>query len=110
MKATWALVLLLVACTTNEPKPEGLLTREQFTEVLLEAQLIEARINHELIVQHLAQVPTGSYYKELFEAQGITEEQFTRTFTYYAERPKELKDIYDDIVEELQRRKGQPVQ
>jgi hypothetical protein len=41
------------------------------------------------------------YYAELFTEEQITEEQFKRTFQYYAEHPEELKAIYAEILVEL---------
>jgi len=102
-------VLCLVACAPQEPVPKDLLQREQFKEILLQAQLIEARVNHELIVEHISQVPTQQYYTELFEREGVSEEQFTTTFKYYTARPEELKAIYEEIITELTFRKDQPV-
>jgi len=98
-------LLLLVACTPGEAPPPGVLTREQFKEVLLQAQLIEARVNHELIVEHRSGVPTERYYAELFEEQGITEEQFTTSYRHYLDHPEELKAIYEEIITELTFRK-----
>lgn len=103
------LMLCLVACAPQEPGPKDLLERGQFKEILLQAQLIEARVNHELIVEHISQVPTQQYYTELFEREGVSEEQFTTTFKYYTARPEELKAIYEEIITELTFRKDQPI-
>lgn len=98
-------LVLLIACTSPETRPEGVLDRERFKEVLLQAQLIEARANHELIVEHRSRVPSERYYAELFEEQGITEEQFIASYRYYLDDPKELKAIYEEIITELTFRK-----
>lgn len=89
--------------------PADILGREQFKELLLQAQLIEARVNHELIVEHLSGVPADKYYAELFAEQGVSEEQFTATFQYYSDHPEEFKAIYEEIITELSFRKDQPV-
>lgn len=108
MKASFlALVLLLVACGTQDAPPKDILDREQFKELLLQAQLIEARVNHELIVEHLSQTPTAQYYSDLFEREKVTEQQFTATFEYYTARPEEMKLIYEEIITELTIRKDQ---
>ncbi len=110
MRAVYALVFVLaVACTPQDDDPDDILDREQFKELLLQAQLIEARVNHELIVEHISQVPTQQYYNELFDREGVSEEQFTATFKYYTARPEELKVIYEEIITELTFRKDQPV-
>lgn len=109
---TGVLLLLLaaMACGPREKSPVDLLDRERFKEVLLQAQLIEARVDHELIVEQAVRVPAQRYYDELFAEQGITEEQFANTFAYYAARPEELKAIYEEIVTELNYRKDLPPQ
>jgi len=104
-----SLLIFLVACSASDAPPAGLLERERFKEVLLEAQLIEARVNHELVVEHSSAVPTQRYYEELFEKEGVTREQFEATYHYYAARSEQLKLIYDEIVTELSVRKDAPM-
>ncbi|MCW5899454.1 MAG: DUF4296 domain-containing protein [Flavobacteriales bacterium] len=105
--AAWiGFACLLAACGGGgEPVPEGVLPRDKFKEVLLEAQLIEARVNHELSLGIHQTAPAKSYYEELFEAQGITEEAFKATFKYYSERPELLRPVYEEILTELGQRK-----
>jgi hypothetical protein len=106
---TWAICLLFAACTSGAVE-DDLLPRDRFREVLLEAQLIEARMNRELVAQPEGEVPTAKYYEELFTKEGVTKEQFQRTFDHYADRPEELKAIYEEIITELSQRKDAPVQ
>ena len=96
--------LVLVACQLEE-RPEGIMGRDEFKEALLDAQMIEARMNHEMILEQMKTMPVQKYYEELFERHQITEEQFQETFNYYTEHPDELKAIYEDIMTELTLRK-----
>lgn len=100
-----ALGLLLAACGAAEEQPPGPLDRDLFTELLLEAQLIEARINHELVVQHISEVAGERYYDELFREKGVTRAEFEETFAWYNAHPLELKAVYEAVGEELMRRK-----
>lgn len=101
-------VLLLVACRGGgEGVSADVIARDQFRDILLEATLVEARINHELIVDHRSAVPSQQYYDELFTAKGVTQEQFSKSFDHYAARPKEMKAIYEEILTELSRRKDE---
>jgi hypothetical protein len=100
-----SVLVMLLACDQKEQTPEGLLDREKFKEVLLEAQLLEARYNHEVVVEHKQEVPMKQYYEQVFEKHGTDREQFQRTFEYYTARPEELKAIYEEIMVELGRRK-----
>ncbi len=105
--ALLALLLSLAACSSQEAPSKDILERERFKELLLQAQLIEARANHELIVDQVTQAPTAQYYADLFSTEGVTEEQFKATFDYYTARPAELKLIYEEIITELSFRKDQ---
>ncbi len=97
--------MLFLGCTQEEEVPEGLLPRETFKAVLLEAQLAEARMNQELVIHQRRELPTDSYYEEVFNAHGTDLDQFQRTFDHYAARPAELRTIYEEIITELSRRK-----
>jgi hypothetical protein len=97
--------LLLVACAPEPTLPEGVLSRAEFTAILTDLQLIEARMNHELVVQPRDHVPLNAYYDEAFKERGVTREQFTLSFEHYASDPELLKSIYEDVITELGRRK-----
>lgn len=93
-----------VACSSGENTADDRLPRETFKNTLLEAQLIEARLHHEMIVDKRMDMPVGRYYEEMLKEQGVSEEAFKRTFDWYTEHPEELKTIYAEILVELQRR------
>lgn len=105
------LVVLLAACSEGSSNvPDGVLQRDRFKQVLLEAQLIEARMNNELIITQQSAIPADQYYAEMFSAQDITKEQFQKSFTYYSGKPDEMKVIYEEIFAELSRRKDEQPQ
>ena len=105
MKAPFLIVLtVLAACASEEERPDDLLPREKFTQVLLEAQLIEARINHDAVIDRRIEVMDTAYYARMFLAQGIDEAAFTSTYRWYVEHPAELKEVYNDVLTRLQHR------
>ena len=101
---TILLTVLLAGCAAPEEVPSGLLPREKFTEVLLEAQLIEARVNHGTVIDKKPDMPDGSYYAAMFRSQGVTEEAFKTTYAWYVEHPAELKAVYNEVLTGLQKR------
>jgi hypothetical protein len=104
------LLLLLAACGQEPAPPDGLLSRDTFKEVLLEAQLIEARVSQELVIGPQGPGHVDSLYAALFRSKGVTQEAFTATFDQYASRPRELKAVYEEILNELTTRKDRPAQ
>lgn len=100
----FAVALCLAACSRTEERPQDLLPREKFTEVLLESQLIEARVSQETVVDEGAAKLAQHYYQDMFAAKGVSEEAFKKTFNWYVDHPAELKDIYNDVLTDLQKR------
>ncbi|MCB9193048.1 MAG: DUF4296 domain-containing protein [Flavobacteriales bacterium] len=101
-------ILVLAACTSGRNEaPSDLLDRETFIDALTQAQLIEARNNHEMVVEHRTDGPMVKYYDELFAEKGITKQQFTATYDHYTEDPKELKAIYEEVLTRLTRIKDE---
>ncbi len=99
------LLLFLMACGSDERVPEELLPRDKFLSVLIEAQLIEARTNHELVIEQRSDSPVERYYEEMFKEQGVSRAAFDSTYAYYARRPEQMKAIYEEVLTELTRSK-----
>lgn len=108
MKRLLTIALFAMACSPREEvPPPDVLPRDRFRDVLLEAQLIEARMNHELLVAHVTTISSEQYYEELFKEQGTTKEEFQRSFAYWSGRSGDMKAIYEEILAELGRRKDE---
>lgn len=104
----YLLVMFAFGCGGDDRLPKGLLDREVFKEALLQAQLVEAKASQEMAIAHDPAVgrPRAAY-NALFEKQGITEAQFDSTFAYYQARPLELKELYEEVLTELGKRKDE---
>lgn len=101
MKRLLPLLFVLAACSTAEAPPADVLERAKFKQVLLGAQLVEARLNQEMVIEHRTDNPVEVYYTELFKKEGVTREQFEHTYRFYTEHPAELKVIYEELIVEL---------
>ncbi len=102
--ALFAFLLFAAACGNEDERPADLLDRDRFKGLLVEAQLIEARVNREMTVDKRQDIPVKQYYAELFKQKDVSAEAFHRTFQWYAEHPEELKAVYSDVLTELQLR------
>ncbi len=97
-------LVLATACGTEQERPADLLERDTFTGLLVDAQLIEARVNREMTVDKRQDIPIKQYYAELFKEKDVSADAFHRTFQWYAEHPDELKAVYADVLTTLQLR------
>ncbi|HOY27513.1 MAG TPA: DUF4296 domain-containing protein [Flavobacteriales bacterium] len=106
MRSLVIIVLLAVSCRApEEAVPSDVLPRDRFKDILVEAQLIEARTNHELVVAHHSSIPSEQYYTDMFKEQGTTKEEFQRSFTFWSGRSADMKVIYEEVLVEISRRK-----
>lgn len=87
--------------------PDNLIPREQFVEVLVEVQLIEAIYNQNMVRNDDPRGRIARYYSETFERFGVTREAFSATYAWYYRHPYEMMDIYDEVVMRLTRRQDE---
>ena len=103
-QASFFLVLFALACGGKQSPPKGPLDRNKFEDVLLESLLIEARMNHEMLVDKRADGPAERYYEEMFKKEGVSKEDFKATYDAYVQQPEQLKSVYQDVLNGLQQR------
>lgn len=93
-----ASILFIASCSPKEEVPTDLMPRDTFTEVLLQAHLIEAGPT----------TASDSTWDALFHAQGTDKKRFQETYTWYAQHPAELKAVYNEVLTRLQQRVDRP--
>lgn len=99
-------LICLFGCAGPEQQPPfDLIARDRFVQVLADVHVIEARISHEMVVDQRADSPAQRYYDEMYAERGITQEQYTKTYTWYTAHPEAMKALYDEVLQELGRRK-----
>jgi hypothetical protein len=101
LKYFW-LVLVLVSCSEeNVPAPDYVIAQDKFTNIMVQVHLIDANINQRFVKLVDSTDQSLSYYKAMFEAEGITRTDFDSTFAYYARHPKKMDEIYDSVQSKL---------
>lgn len=101
----FALALSLVACVdqVTPTRPDDVLDRETFTNLMVEVQLIEAMYNRKLAEDEDVAVRDAIYpfYAASFEKFGTNQEQFSRSFEWYSSNPQEMKLVYEEVENQL---------
>ena len=87
--------------------PDNLLPREKFTEVLVELSKLEAHIESTyktVTVYNIVMTRSGDSLLQTFD---LDKETFESSLEYYGSRQEEMKDIYSDVLDELNLELGQ---
>ena len=106
------LTFIFAACSSNEdviariPKPENLIPKEKFKEVLTDLIKLEGHVE--------AQYGTVAKYNQLMITSGdsllakydLDKETFEASMEYYGSHQKEMMQLYDDILDELNKELG----
>ena len=82
-------------------KPDKLLDKEEFTNMLTDSYLIEAAIRQGLGKGEDAADLSRYFYPELFKKYNITEEDFKENIRYYSSRPELMQEIQTEMVNRL---------
>lgn len=98
------IILLAVsfgACSGKQAPPEDILTKEQFTHILIETHLIEAKIERLYVSNDSAQTLFSYFQGLLFEQQETDSATFYKTLDYYKNNPKRFLKLYEVVTDSL---------
>lgn len=93
-------VALAVACQT-ETRPPGVLSPEEFSKVLVELYLAEARMNSTALQRDSAMKLFAAYEDKLFGRYNLPDSIILKTQQYYVDHPQQLEKIYDSVIDTL---------
>jgi len=97
-------ILNFISCKNEEEnkKPDGvILSQEDFTNLILDVQLVEGHLNTNRVNQVFIMDSANNYYKEVFDRHGITLQEYKENLKYYSAQPQLLSDIYTNVEKQL---------
>jgi hypothetical protein len=97
-------LFFLVSCTEEKEveAPNGLLSEQEMVEILTEISKVEARFQRRLSIRGSNNEDLVSHnYSVIFDAHGITMEQYKTSFEYYEQSPKAMQIIFDSVIVRL---------
>lgn len=100
------MILASFSCAQEEAvkTPDNLIPEEDFVEVLVDLNLIEAVRSMHISKENKDKVETELFYSELWERQNISEEQFLLSFEYYRKDPDKMAEFYKQAAELIKRK------
>jgi len=101
MRRVALLLWLLAGCSAPETPPADVMDRATFKRALFGTQVLEARLNHQRLIEQVSPDPGPRLYAAFFKEQGITRDRFERSFRWYSEHPALMRGIYEEVLNEL---------
>ena len=93
------LLLILLSCNTSKPPPrEYFIPREILVEVLVDMHLAYAVQATPTFRELSMEYDSVDAYSRVFLMHETTKQAFDSTMTYYSKNPKDLVNIYDEVI------------
>ncbi len=92
--------LIFSACQ-KEKRPEGVLSPEELSKLMVELYLAEARIGGQNMAKDTAMKYFIPFEEKLKGRHGVSDSIIRITYQYYISHPEELEKIYDSVIDTL---------
>ena len=83
----------------SEKKPDSLLTKKEFIEVLVDIHITDAVLEVNKLRDGDKKLKNYSYYNSVFAKHNITRQQFDDNIKYYSYNDREFSEIYEKVTE-----------
>ncbi len=93
-------IFSLYSCQSKK-LPKGVLSREAFSNLLVEFYVTEARLNTSPIVRDSAMKLFLPFEMKFLKKHKISDEVLSQTYRYYLEHPREFEKVYDVVIDTL---------
>ena len=99
----FACMLTIFSCNKSQEKiPDNLIKREKLIPLLADLQYAEAIIQlKNLSYTDSTKAIAYGNYKYILEKHKIAPEEFTTTFDWYKNHPKEMSELYKEVLTQL---------
>jgi hypothetical protein len=89
--------VFLWSCGQKKELPEGILNKEQMTEILLDIYYAQAKVDNARLKRDSSEQLYLYYQDYLLEQSDLDSATFYKSITYYLDHPKEF-DVINEIV------------
>lgn len=105
------LIAFLAGCgkkTEELPEPpENLMSEEEFVDFYIDIRLLEASLQQKFQSNLIAKEVAVNSVNHLLKEKGFTYEDFEANFEYYGLQPQKMYQLFDQILNELNRKKAE---
>jgi hypothetical protein len=94
-------MLLLAACTDKDRLPSGIIEKDKMGQILwdmMEADQYASIYLAKDTARANIKMETLKLYQEVFQLHHVTREEFSKSFTWYRERPDLTRGLFDSLL------------
>lgn len=103
-------LLLLTSCEDHSilKIPKGIIPKDSMAMILTDIHLVEgAKIGNSIMGDD--NVSADVYYQKVYNKYHTTKTRFEQSFQFYSDNPSAMNDIYDTVIENLNKISLKPV-
>lgn len=100
----FTLLSLLIAVNSCNRDSRKVIGKDKFTNILVDLHIIDATSTDYVKNTILGDPDSVTLYGAVFLKHEVSKETFDNSMKYYAERPEELAEIYDNVYSEISKR------
>jgi len=90
---------MLFACESKEKMPEGVVPKDEFVDILLDVQILEATFKQKSMPDSTRKKLMAENYATLFKKHNITPSLFKFSYDAWASRPDDMIEILNAVAE-----------
>ena len=95
------LLLGLISCKKKDKEPQGILSKAQMVDWMIDIYLAEARLQVIPITRDSAYKIFVPYQDSLMHKKGLQDSVLRKSYQYYLEHPNEFEALYDTVIDSL---------
>ncbi|MCF8307488.1 MAG: DUF4296 domain-containing protein [Bacteroidales bacterium] len=113
MKKLFAVIIVLLvfflamdACDNDRSSSEEykIIENDKMVDVMVDVHIIEATLRNKKISGDSLKKLTNNYYQTLFDKYNISRQDFDSSFAYYEANVGQLNNIYEKVIERLNKK------
>lgn len=102
-----AVVLFVISCTKDESLPEGILSKEQMVDLMIDIRMAEGMVGTVNMGADSAQVIFNALEKRIFAKHGLDSASYVKSYNYYLLHPELFLEVSDIALDSLKARNSQ---
>ena len=77
--------------------PHDVIQKEDFTDIMFEVEIVDALHTQNIADKEGQDLKTLSHYEQIFDDFGITENEFSHSYSFYEKHPELMLEIIDSL-------------